>query len=264
MRFKLFLLIALLVSCNKKQSHAVEIIGHAGNGLNIPLSIYHSNSLEAVELALGTTGVSGVEIDLQLSADNELWLLHDRKLETETTGSGCIAESTIETLKQVRFKTVNQEQLVRLTDLNFDRYSGKTFYLDIRHYNGCTEEVIDQNRIIDALTPVIELWEDVTFVLSTNHKPWLNNFAAKGWTVYSDIESMTEFQELQYYNLNFDGIMIRNSAASKEDVALIQSKNKKVILFDIRAPKPIRQALKKQPEGILADDIKAALIERSN
>lgn len=264
MRFSILIIVTFLISCNKQQSYPVDIIGHAGNGLKNPSSIYHANSLEAVELALGTAGVSGIEIDIQLSADNELWLLHDRKLETETNGSGCISESTVETLKQVRFKTANQEHLVRLTDLNFERYSGKIIYLDIRHYNGCTEELIDQNRIIDALTPVINSWENVHFVLATNHKPWLSGFAANGWTVYCDIESMAEFQELQDYDLSFHGIMIRNSAADKDDVALIKSENKKVILFDIRAPKSIRQALKKQPEGILADDVKTALIERSN
>ncbi|MBC9810995.1 hypothetical protein H9Y05_00760 [Crocinitomicaceae bacterium CZZ-1] len=264
MRFSLFIITVFLFSCNKQDVHPVEIIGHAGNGLKNPSSIYHANSLEAVELALGTAGVLGVEIDLQLSADNELWLLHDRKLETETTGSGCISEATFETLKKVRFKTVNKERLVRLSDLNFGLYSGKTLYLDIRHYNGCTEALIDQSRIIDALHPIIEAWGTVHFIVTTNHKPWLNGFAAQGWTVYSDIESMSEFQELQHYNLNFHGIMIRNSAAGKDDVTRIQSENKKVILFDIRAPKPIRQALKKHPEGILVDDIKAALIEKSS
>lgn len=264
MRFSILIIATFLIACNKQKSYPVDIIGHAGNGLKNPSSIYHANSLEAVELALGTAGVSGVEIDIQLSADNELWLLHDRKLETETTGTGCISESTAETLGNVHFKTVNKERLVRLTDLNFDYYSGKTIYLDIRHYNGCTEAIIDQSRVIDALTPIIDAWVDVHFVLVTNHKPWLNAFAAMGWTVYADIESMAEFQELQYYNLNFHGIMIRNAATDKDDVERIQSENKKVILFDIRAPKPIRQALKKQPDGILADDVKAALIERSN
>lgn len=264
MHFKFSIAFLLLFACGKKSSFPVDIIGHAGNGLSIQSSIYHSNSLESIELALGTAGVKGVEIDLQLSADNELWLLHDRNLETETTGNGCVSESTYAELSTIRFKTVNKEKLVRLKDLNFSAYSGKIFYLDIRHYNGCTEALIDQNTVITALQPIITEWNDVQFIVITNHKPWLDGFSDLGWTVYSDVESLDEIQTLKQYNYHYDGIVIRNSVVTKEDIAAIKSENKKVILFDVRAPKPIRQALKKQPDGIIADDLKAALIEKSN
>jgi len=43
----------------------------------------------------------------------------------------------------------------------------------------------------------------------------------------------------------------------------IKSQNKNVFLFDIRAPKTIRQAMKKQPDVVIVDDVKAALIEKT-
>lgn len=242
----------------------MEIIGHAGNGLNISTSIYHANTLESIELALGTTGISGVEIDLQLSADKEFWLLHNDKLQEETTGKGCVSESKYEELKNVHFKTVNKEKLIRLTDLNFAAYSGKTFYLDIRHYNGCTMEPIVLNDVLIALDEALHQWTEVTFIVVTNHKYWLNGLSSAGWTTYADIHDMDEFTVLKQGNYTYEGIVVRNSVATKEDVNAIKSENKKVILFDMRAPKPIRQALKKQPDAIIVDDLKTALIEKSN
>lgn len=253
-----------LFSCGKKESFPVEVIGHAGNGLTIASSIYHANSLESIELALGTAGVSGVEIDLQLSADKEFWLLHNDKLEEETTGSGCISELTYEELKNIRFKTINKEKLIRLKDLNFAAYSGKTFYLDIRHYNRCAEEFLSQNDVLTALHEVLDEWNEVKFIVVTNHKSWLNGFSHAGWITYTDIHALEEIAVLKQSNYSYDGIIVRNSVAMKEDVDMIKSENKKVILFDIRAPKPIRQAMRKQPDGVIVDDIKAALIEKSN
>ncbi len=265
MRFSaVYILLLLILGCGKKQSYPVEVIGHAGNGLNISSSVYHANSLESIELALGMAGVSGVEIDLQLSADKELWLLHDDKLEDETTGNGCISESVYDALKNVRFKTLNKEQLVRLKDLNFAAYSGKTFYLDIRHYNGCTGEPIVLDEVVDALRETIDTWTEVNFIVVTNYESWLNELALTGWTIFADIYTMDDYSVLKQGNYACEGVIIRNSKAAKEDVAMMKSENKKVILFDMRAPKSIRQALQKQPDAIIADDLKAALIEKSN
>jgi glycerophosphoryl diester phosphodiesterase len=263
MYFKWSIILILLFSCKKQESYPVEIIGHAGNGLNISTSIYHANSLESIELALGTVGVSGIEIDLQLSADNEFWLLHDDKLETETSGSGCISESTYEQLKNVHFKTINKEKLVRFKDLDFSKYSGKTIYMDIRHYNGCNEALLPFENIQTALNEALTGWNNIHFIVITNHKPWLNGFSAAGWTTYSDIQTMDEFTTLKQGNYAYDGVVIRNSEATKEDVNTIKSENKKVILFDMRAPKPTRQAIRKQPDAIIVDDLKTALIEKS-
>lgn len=264
MYFKCSIILIVLFSCKKQESYPVEIIGHAGNGLNISTSIYHANTLESIELALGTIGIAGIEIDLQLSADNEFWLLHDRRLETETSGSGCISESNYDKLKNVHFKTINKEKLVRLKDIDFSRYNGKTIYLDIRHYNGCNEALLSFENIQNALHETLLQWNDVKFIVVTNHKSWLNAFSSAGWVTCADIQSMDEFTTLKQGNYTYEGVIIRNSAATKEEVKSIKSENKKVILFDMRAPKPIRQALKKQPDAIIVDDLKTALIEKSN
>lgn len=263
MRYSYFVLILIFLSCSKNDFSTVEIVGHAGNGLTIKSSIYHDNSEEAIDLALGQAGVSGVEIDLQLSADKDLWLFHDAELKTETGSTGCVHELSNEQLRAIRYKSVNKEKLVRLKDLNFSNYTGKTFYLDVRHYSDCTQEMLDQTILLDALRDALLGITDVQFVVLTSNIAWVEGFKQEGWTTILNVFDVSELHQAFQSNIDFDGIIIRNSKVSKDDVDFIKSKNKKVILFDIRAPKPIRQALKKRPDVIVVDDLKTALIEKS-
>lgn len=264
MRFKYLILLLVVFSCKKDTFDAVNIIGHAGNGLSIQSSIYSPNSLEAIELALGTVGVEGVEIDVQLSKDNELWLFHDPLLENGTTGNGCIAEKTFEELNKIQFKTFNREKLVQLKDLNFSKYSGKTIYLDIKHYSGCTYDLLAINQVLSALNETLSEWKNsINFIVLLNNYYWLNGFSNAGWTTYAQIHDLPKIDSLIENNFSFDGTTIRNKDVTSDDIQTIKSKNKKVILFDIRAPKSLRQALEKQPDGIIVDDVKGALIEKS-
>jgi hypothetical protein len=56
------------------------------------------------------------------------------------------------------------------------------------------------------------------------------------------------------------GIIIRNKAIEISQIESIKSLDKEVYLFDIRSPKSIREAIKKNPNGIITDDIRAALV----
>jgi hypothetical protein len=57
------------------------------------------------------------------------------------------------------------------------------------------------------------------------------------------------------------GIVVRNSAMSKEEVQSIKNSGKKVVLYDMRSAVGIRKALKKNPDSIMTDDLREAIIE---
>ncbi|TXH54143.1 MAG: hypothetical protein E6Q89_08435 [Bacteroidia bacterium] len=263
MRFSWLLLFWLFLGCDKQQFSSVEVVGHAGNGLNIQNSIYQENTLQAIDLALGLNGVSGVEIDVQLSLDQQLWLYHDEKLEEATTASGCIASKNSEELATIRYKSANKEKLARLDELLFENYSGFTFYLDIRHFNACENQILNQAHFIAALQPIIDGNPNCNFVLITNYPNWLAGFKQQGWKTALNVFSIEELKTINWQNNPFDAVVLRNSNSTAEDVNWIKSQNKNVFLFDIRAPKTIRQAMKKQPNVVIVDDIKAALIEKT-
>ena len=74
-------LLLMLFSCEKTEYNEIEIVGHAGMGLDMQNSIYHDNSLEAIQLALSYGGSNGVEVDVQMDNEGCLWLFHDELMD---------------------------------------------------------------------------------------------------------------------------------------------------------------------------------------
>lgn len=61
------------------------------------------NSIPAIESAINM-GVDIVELDLQCTADSQLIIMHDGKLNRTTTGKGVIAEMTLDSIRTFRLK----------------------------------------------------------------------------------------------------------------------------------------------------------------
>ena len=128
MRFKITILLAssILFSCSKEKGFDnVKVLGHAATGLENLNSVYHDNSKEAVEMALSMQGCEGVEIDIQLSKDDELWLYHDAFLKTQTNGNGCISECETGYLDNLQYSSLHKEELLKLSELDLGQFKGK-------------------------------------------------------------------------------------------------------------------------------------------
>lgn len=61
------------------------------------------NSIPAIESAIAM-GVDIVELDLQCTADSQLIIMHDSKLNRTTTGKGLVAEMTLDSIRTFRLK----------------------------------------------------------------------------------------------------------------------------------------------------------------
>ncbi|MEG1686351.1 MAG: glycerophosphodiester phosphodiesterase [Angelakisella sp.] len=72
----------------------IKIIAHRGFSGNYP-----ENTLLSFQKAL-ETGCDGMEFDLHLSADGELVILHDERLERTTDGTGFVKDFTLAQLQQ--------------------------------------------------------------------------------------------------------------------------------------------------------------------
>jgi len=263
MRFScaFFIIAIMLFSCQKGEPYAdVEVIGHAGMGLNMSNSIYHNNSLEAIELALYMSGSDGVEIDVRQDKNGTLWLFHDESLDESTTSTGCIADKSTTELENVHYKSLHQEKLIKLGELNFDKFQTKKIFLDLRFYQGCSQSYADGLKIKNAL---------LDLQLQTIDKLYLIIPSASYFPIFE-----TDFKVL-FANDNFenclsllnqdslvDGIVIRNQNINGSQVETLKSMDKSVYIFEMRSPKGIKSALKKYPTGIISDDLRAAIIQR--
>lgn len=261
---RIFIVLFMLSACSKQKNFdQIKVSGHAGMGLEILNSVYHANSKEAIEMALSIDGCDGVEMDIQLSNDNQLWLFHDSDLSVETNGEKCVNQLNSEELAKLHYSTFNKEKLAKFNELELNKLKGKNLYLDIRHYNECENQYVDKQAFIDALLSAPALQDPeikVHIILSTEY--WINDFINSGFSVYREVYEEDKCVSAFTTHPNLSGIVIKNSAISKEKIQEVQNLDKKVIIFEIRSPKGIRTALKKYPDEVITDDIRATLIEK--
>ncbi|WP_136658708.1 glycerophosphodiester phosphodiesterase family protein [Nitratireductor sp. XY-223] len=71
------------------------LLAHRGASLYAP-----ENTLPAVERA-ARMGAKWIETDVQLTADNELVIIHDLELDRTTDGSGFVAQHTLDQIRQL-------------------------------------------------------------------------------------------------------------------------------------------------------------------
>ena len=81
----------------------VKIWAHRGASGYAP-----ENTLEAFKLA-AEMGADGVELDVQLTKDGEVVVVHDERIDRVSDGSGLVAEYTLEELRQFNFNKMHPE-----------------------------------------------------------------------------------------------------------------------------------------------------------
>ena len=66
------------------------IFAHRGASAQAP-----ENTLEAFSMAI-SMGADGLELDVHLSSDGELMVIHDAKVDRTTNGTGYVRDMTLE------------------------------------------------------------------------------------------------------------------------------------------------------------------------
>jgi glycerophosphoryl diester phosphodiesterase len=263
-RIVIWLALFILTACQRdKPFDQIKIYGHAATGLENPSSVYHNNSLEAINLALSLEGCDGVELDVQMAADGSIWLYHDTELYTQTNASGCISTLDSIQLSQVRYSTFHKEKLTPLAQLDTVYLKNKSIFLDIRHASTCGNSILNVHQFIEELSCLgynnSSSFE--TYVL-TSFDQWIEPFSNAGFTCFfSAVDAVEANQKIKDFEM-LDGVVVRNSDVQSTNVAEWIKKGKKVYIYEVRSPKGIRRAFNKFPSGILTDDLGNALIEK--
>lgn len=78
-----------------KLSRRTEIIAHRGNSCCAP-----ENTLAAIEEAF-SAGADHVEVDVRVSSDGAVVLMHDERVDRTTSGTGLVHEMTLEQIKRL-------------------------------------------------------------------------------------------------------------------------------------------------------------------
>lgn len=257
--------IVVLPSCGKKESFGnIEILGHGGNGLEIINALYHDNSLESIELALLTDGCDGVELDVRLSADGTLWLFHDKELDDSSNGQGCVETSTDSYLSGLHYATVDQEKLIRLKDIPKSYLANKKVYIDGRSSISCTNSTADMTNFINELLYFqASCLSSTEIIVESRNDQWEAAIAAAGFTTIKFVTDFEQYSAIVAAVPTVDIIVATNETITKENVTQIHNDGREVIIFGMRSAKSTRAAYSKNPDGILADNLRTAIIERN-
>jgi glycerophosphoryl diester phosphodiesterase len=263
MRFSWLVLCLFLLGCNKKSDFTnIQIIGHAGMGLDMPNSMYHDNSKEAIEYALSINGCNGVEVDVQMSKDGQLWLYHDPTLETQTNATGCIYDKTSDELEQIKYSSFHFEKLAKLKQLNADLLIGKTLYLDMRNFESCNNTILSTNLILNAVNQIEFLQNSaIEVVVISADVNFLKQLHLAGYNVALEISDPATFESYLAQFPEIKEVIFKSKSISKERLTTIQEMGINVTLFEMRSASGIRNALKKLPNSIITDDLRESIIE---
>ena len=129
------------------------VIGHRG------CAYEPENTIRAIKKAIDI-GVDIVEVDVHLSKDNELVVIHDERLDRTTNGKGLVKDFTLEELRQ--FDAGKGERLPTLQDV-IDTCRGKVQLLIELKALGSEIKVLkklEENRFRDEVY-IISFWHQM-------------------------------------------------------------------------------------------------------
>lgn len=121
------------------KSDYVMIIAHRGNWRNAP-----ENSLQAYRQCIDG-GIDGIEIDVQLTKDSNVVIMHDNTLDRTTNGKGYIKDYTLAQIKDLNLRSpigVLTRQKVPTLDEVLELCKGKVL-IQIDKWIPIKEKVID-------------------------------------------------------------------------------------------------------------------------
>lgn len=114
---------------------------------------YPENTLLAFEKAAGIKGLTGIELDIQLTKDGEMVVIHDEKVDRTTDGTGYVREYTLAELKDLRIDAgINPVQQIptmeEVLDLIEDKMrSGMKLNIELKNskvpYEGMEQRIVD-------------------------------------------------------------------------------------------------------------------------
>ncbi|ABG60002.1 glycerophosphodiester phosphodiesterase [Cytophaga hutchinsonii] len=199
----LLLLCGVLFACKKKESlPEVQKIGHSGMGL---YGDYPINSFESLMQAF-LLGADGVEIDVQMTRDGILVLLHDELLDNQTNGTGAVQERTWDEISNLAYDNIalGRYNIIRLDFLleNCGPHIDKLFYFDIKPNAYSTEHLYTLNRNLSTLITKFNL-EDNSVLMYQNNAQFLHMLSLRtDLTIYSYSDFNTAKKNILQYKLN--------------------------------------------------------------
>lgn len=240
----------------------IQVMGHRGARFEAP-----ENTTAGFRYAL-SMDLSAVELDVRLTADGELVVIHDDSVDRTTNGHGRIADLTLDELRTLdaRSNFLEQEEPCGIPTLAeaLETLSGlEVIEIEIKR---------DADERIRELVPkvvheiaargleervILTSFEPFALRIADEHAPELRRCYIGNW---DNPEFLGTAQELGCTRVG-----VRHATANRDIVEEAQRQGMEVVCWPVNSPEELDNALRFNPDVICTDNptlIRDLLIER--
>ncbi|MEZ4922898.1 MAG: glycerophosphodiester phosphodiesterase family protein [Crocinitomicaceae bacterium] len=256
-----FGILAILTSC-KKEFHNLNtvVLGHAGESLLKSRSKYPPDTFKSAERAINL-GATGVEIDVQMTADSILVAYHDPELSENSDGSGCINSLNYNEIKN--FKVYKSDQTIDLLSdfLDITIKKGKELFLDVKHANACTNTIIDYQTFNNTLNTIL--------IGYTNAEKNLITINCRDYHLLEAVTDTTLNLAYEYDDVSialpivlangYDKLTIKLEALDQTMVDVIKNAGVSFGIYNMKTRSEVYEALEYAPDFVISDNIECTL-----
>lgn len=236
----------------------IEIIAHRGASAVCP-----ENTMIAFERAL-ELGATGIETDVQMSADGRLVLIHDETLQRTAGTTGWVKDCTYEKLRTLDagswFHTNFAGESIPSLEMLLNLVQGKRILLNLELKNG----IVPYKGMEEKVIQIIQEWnmEQQVVLSSFNHASLV-----KCKRIAPDIRTALLYMEKLYRphdyaaKLEASGLHPYKLAVTKEEVAAALAQGMVTYPFTVNDPAEMKMMLDMGVQGIITDqpDVLACL-----
>lgn len=237
---------------------------HGCGGFETLRNTIPPNTIAAARQSL-SQGADAIELDVQQSADGQLIVFHDGRLEANTTCTGCIADQDAAALADCRYKTRHGSldgnfpvpTLDSLLAAAKAASDSAHFFLNTKHDSPCdlgraaypafAEALVACVRRHNLSTRVVIESLDADFLLAVRA-------LAPELRLLLDDEDYTRGMETVRQH-GFIGLAISNEQVTEAQVRQAHAEGYWLGIWGVKVQVGTRQAVRKGPEFVMTDDL---------
>lgn len=224
----------------------ISVIAHRGLS-----SLEIENSFEAIKLGLQDKSTTGVEIDIRLTKDKKIVVIHDDEINNKK-----VSTSTLEELQKEKIKANIPTTTDYITSL-FDNISGNLIRTRFQIVQNKTTKISTLKEILDLYRDYQEKELIIEFKFEDNEDDFIQEFDnlikeynySKIIIQSNDYQKLTKMKQLhpefEYHLIikkdnyeelkkqDLDGYVIRKNLINYDDINTLLNNNKKVSIWTI-------------------------------
>jgi len=224
----------------------IKILAHRGASALAP-----ENTLAAFQLALDLQS-DGIELDVMLSADQQVVVIHDNTVDRTTNGSGRVADMT---LQQIQSLDAGKGEKVPTLSEVLDRFGGKFLInIELKNYTS----IFDNLPIEVAKVLKVHGMEEEVLISSFNP---FNISRVRRRIPEARLGLITQPQQAQHWIwrfFNFDSLHPHFDDVDAVLVSALHARNRQVYVWTVDDPQEMKRLAGLEVDGIITNDPKKA------